>query len=70
MLYVKSLADFVASEVELLQPGRIVLCHHDDWMPPLTTPTDLDPIRKALAERAPKAGLIEMGYLDGRRAFS
>jgi len=35
-----SLADFVASEVELLQPGRIVLCHHDDWMPPLTTPTD------------------------------
>ena len=31
-----TLAGFIAREVELLQPQRVVLCHHDDWMPPVT----------------------------------
>ena len=64
-----SLADFVAAEVELLKPGRVVLCHHDDWMPPLTRPTDLGPIRHALAHRTPAAKLVEMDYLAGYRIF-
>src|SRR5581483_8893493 len=25
-----TLADFVASEVEMLEPGQVILCHHDD----------------------------------------
>jgi L-ascorbate metabolism protein UlaG (beta-lactamase superfamily) len=61
-----TLAGFVASEVELLRPKTVVLCHHDDWMPPLTTPADVAPIRRGLAARTPGAALLEMGYLEGR----
>ena len=58
-----TLAEFVASEVELLRPRTVGLCHHDDWMPPLTRPTDVAPIRHALAARMPGARLVEMDYL-------
>jgi hypothetical protein len=61
-----TLAGFVASEVELLRPKQVVLCHHDDWMPPLTKPIDVAPIRHELERRAPAAELVEMGYLEGR----
>ena len=60
-----TLAQFVAAEVEMLRPGRVVLCHHDDWMPPLTRPVDPGPIRHELARRTPAAQLVEMGYLEG-----
>jgi len=60
-----TLADFVASEVELLRPRTVVLCHHDDWMPPLTRPTDVAPIRCMLAARTPGARLVEMEYVAG-----
>jgi L-ascorbate metabolism protein UlaG (beta-lactamase superfamily) len=61
-----TLADFMASEVALLRPRAVLLCHHDDWMPPLTRPTDVEPIRHALAQRTPGVELIEAGYLEGR----
>jgi L-ascorbate metabolism protein UlaG (beta-lactamase superfamily) len=61
-----TLAGFLASEVELLRPKSVVLCHHDDWMPPLTKPLDVAPIRHELARRTPGARLVEMGYLEGR----
>jgi len=64
-----SLADFVAREVELVQPGRVVLCHHDDWMPPLTRPTDVEPIRRELKTRAPATELVDMGYLEDYPVF-
>ena len=62
-----TLAGFIADEVELLRPKSVVLCHHDDWMPPLTKPIDVGPIRHELARRTPGASLVEMGYLEGRR---
>ena len=62
-----TLADFVASEVELLRPRQLVLCHHDDWMPPLTRPTEVEPIRYALRRRTAGVELIDAGYLEGRR---
>src|SRR5438067_1682088 len=58
-----TLSEFIAAEVELLRPRTVVLCHHDDWMPPLTRPTDVAPIRHALAARMPGARLVEMDYL-------
>jgi L-ascorbate metabolism protein UlaG (beta-lactamase superfamily) len=61
-----TLAGFIASEVELLRPKTVVLCHHDDWMPPLTKPIEVAPIRAELARRAPAAQLLEMGYLEAR----
>jgi L-ascorbate metabolism protein UlaG (beta-lactamase superfamily) len=57
-----SLAEFISDEVALLQPRHLVLCHHDDWMPPVTSPTDLTDIRAALARRAPGVLLHEPGY--------
>jgi hypothetical protein len=60
-----SLAQFVTREADLLRPRRIVLSHHDDWMPPATRPTDTTPIREELARQAPYAELVEMGYLEG-----
>ncbi len=62
-----TLAGFIASEVALLEPKTVVLCHHDDWMPPLTQPIEVGPIRHELERRAPAAALVEMGYLEGRR---
>lgn len=62
-----TLAGFIADEVELLRPKTVLLCHHDDWMPPLTKPVDTGPIRHELARRTPGATLIEPGYLEGRR---
>src|ERR1051326_7999646 len=64
-----TLAEFMASEVALLRPRAVLLRHHDDWMPPLTRPTDVGPIRHALAQQTPAVELIEAGYLEGRRLF-
>lgn len=59
-----SLAQFMAREADLLRPGKIVLCHHDDWNPPVTSPTDVGPIREELARHSPRVELVEMGYLE------
>lgn len=59
-----SLAQFVARQVELVQPRRVVLCHHDDWLPGFSIPTDVAPIRAAIAQVAPAVELAEIGYLD------
>src|SRR5579863_2025051 len=62
-----SLAGFIAAEVDMLRPRKVALCHHDNWMPPLTSATDVDPIKHELARRAPRVELIEMPYLGGYR---
>lgn len=60
-----TLAQFVAREVDLVRPKTLVLGHHDDWNPPVTSPTDIEPIRNELARQAPRLDLVEMGYLEG-----
>jgi L-ascorbate metabolism protein UlaG (beta-lactamase superfamily) len=60
-----SLAQFVAREVELLDASRVVLSHHDNWLPGFSVDTDLTPIRDELARTAPRTKLLELGYLDG-----
>lgn len=62
-----TLAQFVASEVAMLQPRLVTLCHHDDWMPPLTKAVDVEPIRHAIASRAPAATFANPGYLEPLR---
>ena len=55
--------------VNFLHAGKIVLGHHDDWMPPMTrpmnTPAALGSVREELARVAPATTLIESGYLEG-----
>ncbi|HET7015722.1 MAG TPA: MBL fold metallo-hydrolase [Streptosporangiaceae bacterium] len=65
-----SLAQFVAREASLLRPKRVILSHHDDWLPGFSTPTDIEPIRKELARFAPSVTLDELGYLDSHPVFT
>jgi L-ascorbate metabolism protein UlaG (beta-lactamase superfamily) len=60
-----SLADFVARQADLLRPKRMVLCHHDNWLPGFSIDTDLAPIRERLSRVAPHVELLELDYLDG-----
>jgi L-ascorbate metabolism protein UlaG (beta-lactamase superfamily) len=64
-----SLAEFVARQAELLRPRRVVLCHHDDWLPGFSIDTDVAPIAAALRETAPDVELVELGYVDGTAVF-
>lgn len=64
-----SLAEFVTREVELLQPRRVILNHHDNFAPPFSRGTDLTPIRAELARKAPHVDLIELSYLEPFRAL-
>lgn len=59
-----SLAQFVGRQVDLLRPRKVVLTHHDDWMPGFSTATDVGPIRAELARIAPRTELVEPTYLD------
>ena len=58
-----SLSQFVARQAELLRPRRLLLCHHDDWLPGFSIDTDVAPIREARARAAPHTELLEPGYL-------
>jgi hypothetical protein len=64
-----SLAEFVADEAHALGARRIVLAHHDDWLPGFSSAPDLAPIRRALADRAPDVELLEPGYLAATPIF-
>lgn len=60
-----SMAQFLAMEARLLGPRRVVLGHHDDWMPPITRKEfDMGPVRDELKREAPQAELLEPAYLQ------
>ena len=60
-----SLAEFVARQAALVRAARIVLSHHDDWLPGFSIDTDVKPIRAALERVVPRPELLELGYVDG-----
>jgi L-ascorbate metabolism protein UlaG (beta-lactamase superfamily) len=60
-----SLAQFVGRQVDLVRPRRVVLSHHDDWLPGFSVDTDIAPIRAEIDRVAPGTELLELGYLDG-----
>jgi L-ascorbate metabolism protein UlaG (beta-lactamase superfamily) len=65
-----SLAGFIGTEVEMLRPRKVALCHHDNWMPPFTFPTDVEPVKHELARVASGVEFIEMPYLAAYAIFS
>lgn len=65
-----SLAQFVARQVDLVRPRRVILCHHDDWLPGFSIPTDVAPIRREIARVAPRTELLEVGYRAGTALFA
>lgn len=62
-----SLAQFMARQVDLLRPRRVVLCHHDDWLPGFSIDTDVTPIRDEMARVTPGTELLTLSYLDGTK---
>lgn len=64
-----SLAEYVADHVARLRPRQVVLAHHDDWLPGFSVATDVEPIRAAIARRAPDARLLDLDYVDGTELF-
>jgi L-ascorbate metabolism protein UlaG (beta-lactamase superfamily) len=66
-----TLAQFVAAEARLLQPRRVVLSHHDDWLPGFTSGNlDVAPVRAELAHALPHTDLLELGYTSGTDVFA
>jgi L-ascorbate metabolism protein UlaG (beta-lactamase superfamily) len=65
-----SLGDFVAGEIEMVQPQRLVLGHHDDWLPGVSTAINTAPIRAALQRAATHTELVEMGYCSAYPVFA
>ena len=65
-----SLAQFVARQADLLRPGKVVLSHHDNWLPGFSRAIDVTPIRTELARWTPRTDLIEMGYMEGYPIFT
>ncbi len=65
-----SLAQFVAREASLLAPRRVLLSHHDDWLPGFSNAVDVAPIRDELAHVAPAIDLVETGYRSGFEVFA
>ena len=65
-----SLAEFVGRQAAFLQPKRVFLSHHDNWLPGFSLTTNTEPIRDALAERAPATELVETGYMAGYPLFA
>jgi L-ascorbate metabolism protein UlaG (beta-lactamase superfamily) len=64
-----SLAQFVARQADLLRPKRVILSHHDNWLPGFSGEVNVMPIRTELARWAPRTELIEMGYLSASPVF-
>lgn len=65
-----SLAQFVARQAALLRPQRVILSHHDDWLPGFSIATDVAPIRDELARWLPRGELLDVGYVDGTDPFA
>ena len=65
-----SLAQFVAREVELLGADRVVLSHHDNWLPGFSVDTDLDPDpRRARRVSSPRRSCSSSAISTARRSF-
>ena len=65
-----TLAQFVARQADLLRPRRVILDHHDNWLPGFSVPTRIAPIREAMARSVPRTELVELGYLSGYPLFA
>jgi L-ascorbate metabolism protein UlaG (beta-lactamase superfamily) len=65
-----SLADFVGRQVAALRPSRLLLSHHDDWLPGFSVPTDMAPLRAAITAASPATELLEPGYLAATDLFA
>jgi L-ascorbate metabolism protein UlaG (beta-lactamase superfamily) len=57
-----SMAEFIVRQVEMLQPRKVVFCHHDAFLPPYMNGTNVDAATEAIQSRTPWAELVTMSY--------
>ena len=57
-----SMAEFIVRQVEMLQPNKVVFCHHDAFLPPYMNGTNVDAATEAIRSRTPWAELVTMSY--------
>ena len=60
-----SLAQFVAEQVELLQPQKVLFGHHDDWLPGFSIPTNTVPIIDEIRKTNKTVKVLQPNYLEG-----
>jgi len=60
-----SLAQFMAQQVELLDPQKVLFGHHDDWLPGCSIPVNTDPIIEEIRRVNQTVEVLEPGYLEG-----
>ncbi len=65
-----TLAQFVARQAELLGARRVILSHHDDWLPGFSCAIDVEPIRAELAATRAPPELRQLGYCDAHPLFA
>jgi hypothetical protein len=59
-----SMAQFIAMEAGMLDARKVLVGHHDDWMPPVTSADfDMAAVESELTRQAPEAALLKPGYL-------
>ena len=59
-----TLARFLVDEVELVRPQKVLLCHHDELMPPLFPGVDTGEAIALLARDVSYARFVEMPYSE------
>ena len=60
-----SIAEFIALEVNALQPKTVIFGHHDNWLgDPSFEPLDLAPIKREIASVRPGTVILEPGYRE------
>jgi len=64
-----TLAEFVGEQAARLKPSRVLLSHHDDWLPGFSISIDVAPIREVISRRSPRTSLVEVDYVSGYRLF-
>jgi L-ascorbate metabolism protein UlaG (beta-lactamase superfamily) len=64
-----TLASFVARQADLLRARRVILSHHDDWLPGFSSAIDVEPVRRELARTRARSELVSLSYLDAHPLF-
>ncbi len=65
-----TLAQFIGRQVDLLRPHKVLFCHHDNWLPGFSIPTDTTSVVEEIARVRPGTIVLEPGYLDSTPIFS
>jgi L-ascorbate metabolism protein UlaG (beta-lactamase superfamily) len=61
-----SLGQFIAREVDLLRPKRVLISHHDSYQVGQENRLDrtVDPVRDALSRQSPRVDFVNLPYLE------